>query len=183
MAQPGPDSDRPPNWYPASDGPFERWWDGREWTVRTRPLGGVPAEPGTPTRSVAARVAGWLILLAGAVVALAAFLPWATSDESTDSGIGLYYGIVTLVLGLVAGGTAVIRAVGAEGRVSRNVVPLVALVAGVLILLIGLGGIVAIGSIDLFGSERTDVRVGLNVTALGGLGMVGASVLAFLRRG
>jgi hypothetical protein len=29
---------QPPGWYHASDGPYERWWNGTEWTEYTRPL-------------------------------------------------------------------------------------------------------------------------------------------------
>jgi hypothetical protein len=46
----------PPGWYPAPEGPFERWWDGFQWTSHARPLA-APAY-GAPTGAMTAAVPG-----------------------------------------------------------------------------------------------------------------------------
>lgn len=42
----------PAGWYPAPEGPFERWWDGTQWTEHTRPTATTVAPPAAPVYAV-----------------------------------------------------------------------------------------------------------------------------------
>lgn len=94
--------------------------------AQTRPLGvGVVKSRLSPP----ARTAGWLIVGFGALVVLAAMMPWASFGPFSVSGLD-GDGALTLVLGLVAASMAITRGVGLHGVFSRIVAPIVALLAG-----------------------------------------------------
>jgi hypothetical protein len=104
------------------------------------PLQTGEAPPGGPPapRMVRVRLAGAAALLAGAALALGAFLPWLTVGANGGiagglAGVSYWHGVVTLALGvvLVFAGAAMFRARLRRRAVGRSIIVLAAgLVAG-----------------------------------------------------
>lgn len=81
----------PSGWYQAPEGPFERYWDGNQWTDQTRPLGQAqgsttPAQKPKKKR----RVFLWIFL---AVQVL--FIVWLVSAGASSSGDATDCGTLT----------------------------------------------------------------------------------------
>lgn len=168
---PSSSSSAPPGWYPASEGPFERWWDGNQWAAQTRPLGSTDAQP---RASRASRIAGWLMVGFGALVVLAALLPWATLGPFSVAGTE-GDGAITLTLGLLVAGLGIARGVGAKAKFWQVGVPVACLVCGLLVTLVGFYDTVNV-------SETASAGSGLILTILGGLGLLGAALFGLIRR-
>jgi hypothetical protein len=172
-AQPPSGPYPPPGWYRAPEGPFERWWDGSQWTAHARPLPALSAPTQAPL-SAAARAAGWLMAAAGGLVVIGALLPWATWGPFTLAGTS-GDGQITLVLGLVATAVGVWR--GLAQRPSG--LQLATSVTGV-----ALGGVVTlVGLVDTANvSDYANVGGGLTLTILAGLALVGASIFGVVKQ-
>lgn len=168
---PAPNSAALPGWYPASDGPFERWWDGNQWTAHTRPLGSAEAGRGV---SNASRIAGWVIVGFASLVAIGALLPWASVGAFNVSGTS-GDGVITLPLALLMAALGIVRGVGTKATFWQIGVPVVGILTGFLVTLIGVYDSVNI-------SETATVGGGLILTILGGLGLIGASIFGLIRR-
>lgn len=169
-------------WYRGTDGPFQRWWDGHQWTEHTQPL---PGPLGVSTRSMSpgAKAAGWFITASGAVIALAALLPWASVGMITVSGTS-GDGAITLILGLVSAGAGLGRALAGKASAWQIVIPTVCLVLAVLTTLIAFIDMALLpsgGSGGPFGLEAS-VGIGLVLTLFGGLGLAAASIAGLIKR-
>ncbi|CAM3188338.1 hypothetical protein [Tsukamurella hominis] len=154
-----------------------------------------PTGPGGPAPSTAsggiATILQFLIAGAGALVILAAFLPWATASatiggssiSSSASGIDGSDGWITLVAALIAGGVAIAAAV-----VTTTGVPL-RLISGIVATVAGLG-ITGLAGYDLANvvkltstySSMVDVSagIGLYLTLLAGIAMLGLGIAALV---
>lgn len=156
------------------------------------PFGGPgPTGPGGPAPSTASGGIGTILLFliagAGALVILAAFLPWATASakiggtsiSSSASGIDGSDGWLTLVAALIAGGVAIAAAV-----ITTTGVPL-RLISGIVATVAGLG-ITGLAGYDLANvvkltstySSMVDVSagIGLYLTLLAGIAMLGLGI-------
>lgn len=169
-----PMSPTPPGWYSAPEGPFERWWDGAQWTAHTRPLGDPRAAQPSQALSSPARLAGWLILAFGVLILVGALLPWATIGPFSASGTD-GDGAITLPLGVLAGACGVMRGVATKPSGLQTAVAIAALVLGVLVTLIGL-----VDTADVSGAAT--VGGGLILTVVAGFCLIGASVFALIKR-
>lgn len=162
----------PPGWYPVppGQGPFERLWNGYEWTDRVRPVPMRQSQPLSP----AARGIGWAIAGCGALTVLAAMMPWATvgpfsaSGTSGDGSFTLFLGIVAVVFGLL-------RSLSTRASGWQTAGPIICLIAGALVTVVGLADV---GSV----SEKATVGSGLVLTVLAGLGMAGTSIAGLAKR-
>jgi hypothetical protein len=168
-SRPGP----PPGWYQAPEGPFERWWDGSQWTAHARPLEPLSAPTPAPL-SAAARAAGWLMAASGGLVVIGALLPWATWGPFTLAGTS-GDGQITLVLGLVAIAVGVWRGLAKRPSGLQLATSVTAAVLGAIVTLIGL-----VDAADV--SDYASVGGGLVLTIVAGLALVGASVFGVVRQ-
>jgi hypothetical protein len=163
----------PPGWYPAPEGPFERWWDGYQWTPHSRPLPVPLFAAYPPALSSAARIAGWLMAVAGGVIVIAAMMPWATFGPFTVSGTNGDGGI-TLVLGLIAAAGGIWRGLSQRPSGGQIAVGVTNLVLGSVVALIGL---VDAGDV----SDVATIGSGLVLTILGGMALAGTAVFGVVR--
>lgn len=129
---------------------------------------------------VARTVLGWPLISSGALVAVAAFLPWATTSHGSlagtegDGAITFFFGLLIVVMGLLI-----------KMRQGRRWVPIVAVVVAGLTTLAGItdAANVARFSADFAHSELSvSVGFGLWLTLAAALVAVGLSVVAIIRR-
>ena len=83
-----------PGWYkdPSGRQTHEAYWDGEKWTGETRQsTGGPSASPNEPAR--------WVLVGAGALLALGSFLPWAQAGIFSLPGTR-GDGVLTLIAGV-----------------------------------------------------------------------------------
>lgn len=175
--EPGRSSQRPqapPGWYQAGDGPYETWWDGFQWSTHSRPLSLSSIPISSSSLSPRARAAGWFITAIGAVITLAALLPWASVGVFTVSGTS-GDGAITLVFGLLAAGAGLGRALAKAPSGWQVAIPVVCLILAALTSLIALYDIASV-------SEQATVGIGLVLTLLGGLGLGVASIVGLASR-
>jgi hypothetical protein len=163
----------PPGWYPAPEGPFERWWDGYQWTPHSRPLPAQAFSPAARTISSPARSAGWLMAAAGGLIAIAAMMPWASFGPFTVAGTSGDGGI-TLVLGLLAAAGGVSRGLAQRPSGRQLAIAVTDLVLGCVVTLIGIADAGDVSGVATVGS-------GLILTILGGMGLVGAAVFGVVK--
>lgn len=187
-----PPSSPPPGWYPAPDGPFERWWDGGAWG-ESRP-GQAPGQPfpGQPFQgqplpnqpqaatSQIVRLAGWILTGCGVVMAISTLLPWASVLGESIAGTSTGDGKVILVAALIVTALGVVRGIGVRGRGWALGVPITTLVIGLLVTLISIIDAADISSVGN-GWLAVSVGFGLILTILSGIATVAASVLALAR--
>jgi hypothetical protein len=169
-------------WHPDPSGQFRlRWWDGTAWTAHAIDHAGarvvqMPAVPSTfagaawasvpaPTMT-ASRTKPWVIamLVATGLLAMSAFLPWATfgifSKAGTDGD-----GRFTL-------GGAVVAGILAGVAISKREV---VLPAAIIAMLVGAGsGVVALVDIDDVNSSPIDIGIGIGLigTLMAGIGLL-----------
>lgn len=172
------------------------------WGAPTPQVGWTPPGPSAPNTwadpsvkppaSAAAKQAGWVIAGAGALVVVAAFLPWLTLSgpgadavkavmEAQDEGLnGLDKdGALTIVLGLVVVVMGVLRG---TGRAVKGAA-ITGLVLGLLTALIGLIDLADVQSVkdDISGLPldfQVGAGIGLWLTLLGGVAVAGSSFWA-----
>jgi hypothetical protein len=160
----------PPGWYPAPEGPYERWWDGYQWTPHARPLSIL-----VPTRlSTGARAAGWLIVVSGLMIVIGAMLPWASFGPFTVAGTSGDGGI-TLVLGLIAIAAGVGRGVAHSPSGWQLAIAITCLVLGAIVTLIGL---IDAGEV----SDVVTVGSGLVLTIVGGLALTTSAIVGLVKQ-
>jgi hypothetical protein len=173
----------PPGWYPAPEGPFERWWDGHQWTAHARPLPHpmtpmVPAYGTAPMyagpMSGAARAAGWLMAASAGLILIGAMLPWATFGPFTVAGTSGDGGL-TLVFGLIAAAAGVWRGLSQRPSGWQLAIPIVNLALGGIVTLIGLADAGDVSDVATVGS-------GLVLTVLGGMALVGTSIFGLVKQ-
>lgn len=137
-----------------------------------------PAVANAAPVSSAVRNLGWVMLGLAVLVAIAAFLPWATFFGVTVSGIGgedvggAKDGVLTLILAIAAGVLGLLRGLGKAVLGAA----IVAVVVGALVALIGA---IDIADINDLGAS---VGAGLWLTLLGGLGLLGVGIAGIVRR-
>jgi hypothetical protein len=169
----------PPGWYPAHDGPYDRWWDGHQWTNPTRPLGGAATERKAGPSAALPRTTGWLIAGFGVLTLIGAVLPWATIGVFSAAGTE-GDGTITLVLGLVAAAGGVAQGLVRHPSAWSFAIPGVCLLLGFAILAVGVYDVINISSNGnddtLFGPPK--VGSGLILTVVAGAGIVGSAALA-----
>lgn len=128
-----------------------------------------------------ARGLGWAVVGQGLLTAVSAFLPWATVFGLSVNGIGgedvggVKDGVITLPLGILAACLGLGRALARKPGVGQLVIPVLTLVVGGLIALIGV-----VDLADL--PTGVSAGAGLVLTLLAGLGIAGTSVGAILKR-
>lgn len=189
---PPPAWGQPPSGPPSSGPPHSGWTDpGATWGQAPASPYGNPygsAYPGPTSANHIAEVApivrtiGWIIAGLGALVVVAAFLPWLKLGGRSVSGIGgedvggAKDGVVTLFLALIAIGFGLPRAL-IGGRSGMHLTAgIIAVVCGTLIALTAL---VDIGDVNDLG---LDVGVGLWLTFVGGFGLLGVGIWGIVKR-
>jgi hypothetical protein len=173
MADETPRPQAPPGWYPAPEGPFERWWDGYQWTPHSRPLPAQTFGPGGRAMSSTARTAGWLMAAAGGVIVIAAMMPWASFGPFTVAGTSGDGGI-TLVLGLLAAAGGVWRGLSQRPSGWQLAIAVTDLVIGGVVTLIGIADAGDVSGVATVGS-------GLILTIVGGVGLIGAAAFGVVK--
>jgi hypothetical protein len=201
---PGPYGPPPPGQPPPYPGP-----PGQD--PYQQPYYGYPAYPGyaQPAKQpmdTAARLIGWLLVAAGLVVGVAAFLPWFSADAGAGAqefrGVGIQDvegtnlqasggpGLITLILALVVVVFAIVRGCGA--------LPLTAAIIGVVVgPLIAVAGVLYLASPDdaIVFEDRTtgadvefpalvdwSTEIGVWFTLAGGLAMIVVSIVGLSKR-
>ncbi|KQZ70633.1 hypothetical protein [Nocardioides sp. Root151] len=124
--------------------------------------------------STPARVAGWLVVAFGALAVVGALLPWASAGPFSVAGTN-GDGIITLPLGIVAVAAGIVRGVATRPSGWQIAVPIVALVVGVLVGLIGVIDTILV-------ADEATVGGGLLLTILAGLGIVASAMFALIKQ-
>jgi hypothetical protein len=160
----------PPGWYPAPEGPFERWWDGFQWTPHARPLSIL-----VPTRlSTGARAAGWLVVASGLMIVIGAMLPWVALGPFTIAGTSADGGI-TLVLGLIAMAGGVGRGLAHSPSRWQLAIAVTCLVLGSIVTLISLVDAREVSDVATVGS-------GLVLTVVGGVALTASAIAGLVKQ-
>lgn len=169
MNRPFPSPGQPAAWYPNPSGGLS-YWDGYQWTGHHLP------PPASATSRVSNPVVGWVLLGAGVMLALGAFLPWVTAFGGALSKNGLdggSDGIITLVLGL--GVAAIGFTIG-----MRHGLLWAPITAAVLSALAGLTAVVDMN--DVSGRAGVEVGSGLWVTAVAAFAALILAIVAMAVR-
>lgn len=179
---PGPAAPAPyaPGAYPANPYPYAA---GQYGQPAPYPYGASPYQPYAPPTppSRAAAVIRWLIVASAALVAICAFLPWATatvfgtdiSVHGTDDGKD---GWITLAMAVVA---AIVAVISADTRRSAGVhlaAGIVASIMGALITIVAIAD-----TADLNNRDNDAAGYGGHINA--GIGLIGTLVLGIVMLG
>ena len=126
------------------------------------------------------RLAHWVAAIAGVVVFIGAFLPWATVDagivKASQSGIEADDGIITLVLGL---GVLVTVGLSVYGRSWAG---LVTIVLGIAVAVVGIVDWIDAETTDTDGLAVVSVGAGLVLTTIAGIATAIAGGWLFANR-
>ena len=216
MAPPGgyPPASYPPAGYPPASYPPAPQYYGQQ-PYPQNPYGQQPAygQPGYPVPqygypgyqlaaaeplSGTARVIGCVLAGFGALVAAGAFLPWlvfgsvggygfpGSVNGIGNAAFGTKDGVITLPLGLIVIGFGLTRALVSKRGGIHLAVGIVTLIAGLLIIVIGLADIGNISSVADTMPPGADGQLhsggGLILTVVAGLGVAATAVVAIIKR-
>jgi hypothetical protein len=143
--------------------------------------------------SSAAKKIGWVALGCGALVAIAAFVPWVKVDGGPlgsitvrgigDDEFGAKDGVITLVLAVPAAAFGLVRALGKKPGGLQLAGAIVILCAGALIVLIALVDIADVEDTISNAPMGFDAQVGegLYLTLVGGIALA-AGVAGIIKR-
>lgn len=134
--------------------------------------------PAAVRPAVSEPVVGWLLVVLGALISIAALLPWASAVGVTISGTN-GDGKITLVCGLVVAVLGVIIGLG-HGVLWTSITALTfSVIAGLIGLVDVVHGVHVVGEFD----GLVVIEDGLWITLVAGLLSVGMSIVALVRRG
>lgn len=157
------------------------------------PAGYGYAPPPALDVSTTARVWGWIIFGLGVLTSVASFLPWVDFGNETEFGLqDGNDGVIILVLSLVVCGFGLARAlVRKQGGIHLGAA-ITTLVLGFIIMIIGLADIGQVdeanelfsgfGDSEFSSGFQIEPGIGLYLTALGGLALMIASIVAIVKR-
>ncbi|WP_440714037.1 hypothetical protein [Gordonia sp. FQ] len=141
-----------------------------------RPLSGAPAAPAT--LSPAVTIISWVTVGLCVLVAVAAFLPWVTLGALSVSGLDDGRdGTITLGLAVIVGILAVISGVIRKPSGVHLASGIVATLGGLLVAAVGVVDIV-----DITGDGLVGVGIGLTLTLIFGLALLGAGIAGIVKR-
>jgi hypothetical protein len=153
--RPMPQSGPPAGWYPHPAGGMG-YYDGQRW---------IEHRPTIQQRTVSHPAVGWCLVVAGGLVAIGAFLPWATAFGGALSRNGLdggSDGIITLILGIALAAIGVVIGVR-QGLIWAPIVAAVVAAAAATVFIVD--------SNDVSGrSQFVSVGSGLWLTGIAAIG-------------